>query len=163
MSNQVVQKNKAVFFTYIITDESDEIVERSDLPIGYVHGVDGDIIEKLESTMDGKSIGDKVEVMLTPTEGFGDCDPTLTFTDELENVPAQFQQVGAEVEMQNDDGEVKKFVVTKIEDDKLTVDGNHPLAGKNITFHITIIDIRDAEAEEIQAGRPHDNIPPVLH
>ena len=134
MSAPIVAKNKAVFFTYSITDETGEIVEQSDLPIGYVHGI-----------------------------GFGETDPLLTFTDDLENVPPQFQQVGAEVEMQNDNGEVKKFVVSKIEDGKLTVDGNHPLAGKNITFNITITDIRDAEPEEIQAGRPQDNTPPMLH
>jgi FKBP-type peptidyl-prolyl cis-trans isomerase SlyD len=163
MSAPIVAKNKAVFFTYSITDESGETVEQSDLPIGYVHGADSDIIEKLEIAMDGKSIGDKAEVMLNPEEGFGEADPLLTFTDDLENVPPQFQQVGAEVEMQNDNGEVKKFIVSKIEDGKLTVDGNHPLAGKNVTFHITITDIRDAEPEEIQAGRPQDSIPPTLH
>jgi len=163
MSAPIVTVNKAVFFTYSITDESGEIVEQSDLPIGYVHGVDSDIIEKLETMMDGRSVGDKIEVMLTPEEGFGETDPDLTFTDDLANVPPQFHQVGAEVEMQNDQGDVKKFLVSKIENGELTVDGNHPLAGKNITFHITITDIRDAEPHEIQAGRPDDSIPPMLH
>lgn len=163
MPAPIVTANKAVFFTYSITDETGEVVEQSDLPIGYVHGVEGDIIEKLESTMDGRSIGDKLDVMLTPTEGFGETDPDLTFTDDLINVPPEFHSVGAEVEMKNDQGEVKKFVVSKIENGKLTVDGNHPLSGKNITFHITITDIRDADQQEIQAGRPVDSIPPMLH
>ena len=163
MSAPIVTINKAVYFTYSITDESGEIVEQSDLPIGYVHGVDSDIIEKLEKMMDGRSIGDKIEVMLTPEEGFGETDPDLTFTDDLANVPPQFHQVGAEVEMQNDQGDVKKFIVAKVENGKLTVDGNHPLAGKNITFHITITDIRDADPQEIQAGKPVDSIPPMLH
>jgi len=163
MSAPVVSKYKAVFFTYSITDESGEIVEQSDLPVGYVHGVDSDIIEKLEMVMDGCSIGDKVEVMLTPEEGFGESDPDLMFSDDLQNVPPQFHEVGAEVEMQNDNGDAKKFIVTGIKNGKLTVDGNHPLAGKNITFHITITDIRDAAADEIQAGRPQDSIPPMLH
>jgi len=163
MSIPIVEKNKAVFFTYSITDESGETVEQSDLPIGYVHGVDSDIIEKLELVMDGCSLGDKVEVMLTPEEGFGDIDPDLIFTDNLTNVPPEFHQLGAEVEMQNEQGDVKKFTVSKIEDGKLTVDGNNPLAGKNVTFHIIIADIRDATPEEIQAGRPEDSIPPTLH
>ncbi len=163
MSTPIVSKNKAVFFTYSIADESGEIVEQSDLPIGYVHGVDSDIIEKLEMVMDGCTIGDKVEVTLTPEEGFGESDPELMFTDDLINVPPQFHQLGAEVEMQNENGDVKKFVVSKIEDGKLTVDGNHPLAGKNITFHVTVTDIRDAAPEEIHAGRPQDSVPPMLH
>ncbi len=163
MSNPVVSKNKAVFFTYSIMDESGEIVEQSDLPIGYVHGADSNIIEKLESSMEGKKVGDKLEVMLTPEEGFGDSIPSLTFTDNLENVPSQFHHVGAEVEMKNDKGDIKKFSVSKIEDGKLTVDGNHPLAGKNVTFNITVTDIRDASPDEIQSGRPEDSIPPMLH
>jgi len=163
MSTPVVTKNKAVFFTYSITDESGEIVEQSDLPIGYVHGIESDIIEKLEMGMEGKALGDKLEVMLTPEEGFGDTDPDLTFTDDMENVPSEFHHVGAKVEMQNEAGDVKEFTVSKIENGKLTVDGNSPLAGKNITFNITITEIRDATPEELHAGQPVDNVPPVLH
>lgn len=163
MPAPVVSKNKAVFFTYSITDESGEIDEQIDLPIGYIHGVDSDIIQKIEAAMDGCTIGDKVEVMLSPEEGFGKSDPELMFTDDLKNVPPQFHQLGAEVEMQNEYGEVKQFIVTRIKNGKLTVDGNHPLAGKNITFNITITDIRDASADEIQAGQPQHSISPMLH
>lgn len=163
MSVPIVTQNKAVFFTYTITDENGEVVEQSDLPVGYVHGVDSDIIVKLEVAMSGHSIGDKVVVMLSPEEGFGDPDPDLRFSDDIANVPPEFHRVGAEVEMQNDQGDVKRFTVSKIEGGQLTVDGNHPLAGKNITFHITITDIRDADPQEIQSGRPVDNTPPVLH
>lgn len=159
----IVTKNKAVFFTYSITDENGVVVEQSDLPVGYVHGARSDIIEKLEIAMNGLSLGDKVDVMLTPDEGFGELDPELTFTDDMVNVPPEFHQIGAEVEMHNDQGDVKKFVVSKIENGQLTLDGNHPLAGKNITFHITITDIRDADPQEIQTGRPDDNIPQILH
>ncbi|NOY67302.1 MAG: peptidylprolyl isomerase [Gammaproteobacteria bacterium] len=163
MSDQLAGKNKAVFFTYSIMDETGEIVEQSDFPIGYIHGIESDIIEKLEMAMEGKKLGDKLEVMLTPEEGFGESDPDLMFSDDLENVPPQFHQVGAKVEMQNDNGDVKEFTVSKIENGKLTVDGNHPLAGKNITFNIMITEIRDATPEELQAGSPEDSIPPVLH
>jgi len=163
MSTHIVTQNKAVFFTYSITDESGEIVEQSDLPIGYVHGVDNDIIEKLTQSMDGKAVGDKIEVMLTPEEGFGELNPDLTFSDDINNVPPQFREVGAKVEMENDAGDIKEFTVSRIEDGKLTVDGNHPLAGKNITFNITITEIRDASPDEIQAGQPVDSPPTVLH
>lgn len=163
MSVLVVSPHKAVFFTYKITDDSGEIVEQSDLPIGYVHGANSDIVKKLEVNMEGCSVGDSIEVHLTPEEGYGDVDPELTFTDDLKNVPAQYHHVGAEVEMTNDEGEVKNFQVSKIENGKLTVDGNHPLAGKHVTFNITITEIRDATADEIHSGRPEDHIPTVLH
>ena len=82
----------------------------------------------------------------------GPHDPTLTFTDDIENVPPQYRQVGAEVEFQNEDGEVKTFVVSKIENGKLTVDANHPLAGKNLLYRVKLVEIREATAEERASG-----------
>lgn len=161
MSQDRVQRNKAVFFIYSIVDENGTILEQSDLPISYVHGADSGILEKLEQEMEGCAVGDNVSVALTPDDGFGQPDPDLTYTDDIENVPPQFHFVGAEVQMQNDEGEVKNFVVSKIENGKLTVDGNHPLAGKNIVFKVTITEIRDAMPEEIQSGRPGN--PPLMH
>jgi len=163
MSDQIAGMNKAVFFTYSVKDENGKIREHSDLPIGYVHGVDGDILEKLEQDIHGHKVGDKFEVILCPQEGFGEADQTLIFEEDLENVPPQYHEIGAEVEMQNEDGDIRKFIVTKIENGKLTVDGNHPYAGKTITFNITLTEIRDATPEERQAGRPEDSSPQHIH
>jgi FKBP-type peptidyl-prolyl cis-trans isomerase SlyD len=93
-----------------------------------------------------------VNVSLSPEEGFGPHLPELTFTDDISNVPSQFQNIGAEVEFQNDRGESKIFRVTEITDGKLTVDGNHPFAGKTITYNITVRDVRDATADELKHG-----------
>jgi FKBP-type peptidyl-prolyl cis-trans isomerase SlyD len=101
-------------------------------------------------------------VSLTPEEGFGAHDESLTYTDDIENVPPEFRRVGAEVEMMNDQGDARKFVVSRIEDGKLTVDGNHPMAGKIITFNIKVVDIRDATDEEISNGVSPMAMP-VLH
>ena len=84
----------------------------------------------MDRAVAGKRQGDQVEVEVSPEQGFGERDPNLTFTDRVENVPPQFRQLGAEVQMQNDKGETKSFFVTRIEDGQVTVDGNHPLAGK---------------------------------
>jgi FKBP-type peptidyl-prolyl cis-trans isomerase SlyD len=99
---------------------------------------------------------------LTPEEGFGPHDESLTYTDDLDNVPPEFRRIGAEVEMMNDQGDARKFIVTRIEDGRLTVDGNHPLAGKLITFNIKIVGIRPASEEEIANGVEPLEIP-VLH
>jgi FKBP-type peptidyl-prolyl cis-trans isomerase SlyD len=112
--------------------------------------------------MEGCVVGDTVEVSLAPDEAFGPHDPNLTYTDDIENVPPEFHRVGAEVEMMNDAGESRKFTVSRIENGKLTVDGNHPLAGKTITFNITITRIRDASQDEIDRGVPPMEMP-VLH
>ena len=162
MTDQIVGNNKVVSFTYTIVDTSGEILEQSDLPISYVHGGKHDLFEKVEQELEGSVVGDTVEVALTPEEGFGPYDPSLTYTDGIENVPDEFRRIGAEVEMMNDEGESRKFTVTRIEDGKLTVDGNHPMAGKSITFHIKVTEIRDATMDEI-AGGVDPMAMPVLH
>jgi FKBP-type peptidyl-prolyl cis-trans isomerase SlyD len=162
MTEQFIGSGKVVSFTYSNVDESGEIMEQSDMPISYVHGGKHDLFEKVEQELEGSVIGDTVEVPLTPEEGFGSHDPSLTYTDDLENVPPEFRRVGAEVEMMNDQGETKKFTVIRIENDKLTVDGNHPMAGKVITFHVNVTAIRDATDDEIANG-VEPMAMPVLH
>ena len=151
MSDKITQ-NKLVSLVYTITDEDDNILERIDMPIQYIQGVKSQVIEKIETALDGHQVGDLVHVTLSPEEGFGAHDPELTFSDDINNVPPQFHTIGAEVEFQNEQGESKIFYVTKIEDGKLTVDGNHPLAGKTITYNITVKEVRDATADELKHG-----------
>ena len=104
----------------------------------------------------GHNIGDRVEVTLNPQEGFGEPDPDLTFTDDIENVPPEYRRIGAEVELQNEHGESMKFRVSRIADGKLTVDANHPLAGQTVTFVVVVENIRDASMDEIVNGLPAD-------
>jgi FKBP-type peptidyl-prolyl cis-trans isomerase SlyD len=150
--SEKICKNKFVSLTYTITDENDNILERIDMPIQYIQGVNSQVIEKIEVALDGHQAGDLVHVTLTPEEGFGAHQAELTFSDDIANVPPQFHSIGAEVEFQNDHGESKIFRVTHIEDGKLTVDGNHPFAGKTITYNITVTEVRDATADEIAHG-----------
>ena len=162
MTDLIVEDNKVVSFTYSIVDDSGELLEQSDLPISYVHGGKHDLFDKVVQALDGSVIDDSVEVSLTPEEGFGPHDPDLTYTDDIENVPAEFRRIGAEVEMMNDSGESRTFTVTRIDGGKLTVDGNHPMAGKIITFRIKVIDIREATPEELENGVEAMQSP-VLH
>jgi len=164
MSEQTISKDKAVHFIYSITDNEGNIMEQSDIPICYVHGGRSELIDKVEAALEGCKEGDSVDVPLTEDESLWAHDPSLTFSDDMENVPEQFRHIGAQVEMANEGGETKTFFVTEIKDGKLTVDGNHPLAGKAITFHVTVKTIRDATAKEIQKGRPEDDLPEgILH
>lgn len=158
--SEKICKNKFVALTYTITDEMDEVVERIDLPIQYIHGAKSQIIESIEIALEGHKVGDLVHVLLTPEEGFGPHQPELTFTDDINNVPPQFHSIGAEVEFQDDHGVSKLFRVIKIENDQLTVDGNHPFAGKNVTYNLLVKEVRDATADELINGVENMN---VLH
>ena len=79
----------------------------------------------------------------------------MTYTDDIENVPPEYRKLGAEVQMQNEGGEAKTFYVTHIGDGKLTVDGNHPLAGKALTVKIKILEVRDAKSGEDKVSGIH--------
>ncbi len=152
MSEQQVGKHKVVGIKYQILDQDGMVLEHSDLPVSYLHGGPNQMFPQVEDALEGCRVGDRVEVVLKPEEAFGQHDPSLTFTDDIENVPPQFRKVGMQVEMQNDRGETRMFVVSKIEDGKLTVDGNHPFAGKILTYVVTVDSIRDATPEELKKG-----------
>ncbi|BAV35063.1 peptidylprolyl isomerase [Sulfuricaulis limicola] len=155
----VVAKNKVISLIYVVRNEKGEIFEYRDLPVSYVHGSGTDLFPKIEQALEGRAVGDRVAVQLTPADAFGDRDPKLTFTDDIENAPPELRRVGAEFEAQNAKGESIMLTVTRIEGDRITVDANHPLAGQNISFEVTVQDIRDATPEEIRDGRPAGDLP----
>lgn len=157
--NAVVERHKVVSITYRIKDQDGEIVEINDLPVEYVHGGASDLFPKIEQALEGRGVGDSVTITLTPEEAFGGRDPKLAFTDELENAPPELRRVGMQFDAQNAKGETINLVVTHVGDGKITVDANHPLAGKTITFEVTVQDIRDATDEERRSGRPGQAMP----
>jgi len=159
MSDSGVAKNKVVSLTYLLRNQKGDIFEYRDLPVSYVHGSGADLFPKIEQALEGRNVGDRVTVTLSPADAFGEHDPKLTFTDELENAPPELRRLGAEFEAQNAKGENIVLTVTRIENGKITVDANHPLAGQTITFEVTVQDIRNATPEEIKNGRPAGDLP----
>jgi FKBP-type peptidyl-prolyl cis-trans isomerase SlyD len=149
MSDQIVRPGKYVSLTYSIADDAGNILEQTDLPVGYLHGGNTELIGGMDEAVSGRQAGDRVELTLAPEQGFGPHDPNLAFTDDLENVPPEFRFVGAEVPMESESGEVKTFYVTRIGEGTLTIDGNHPLAGKALKVHVRIQEVRDPTADEI--------------
>ena len=145
-----------VYITYSILDARGMVVEQHDIPVGYVQGANSGILPAIEAAVAGHKVGDRVEITLSPEEGYGLRDESLVFQDDIENVPPQFRRIGAEVMFENEAGETKVFYVTAIEDGKVTVDGNPSLAGQSVTCLINVMDIREATPEEIRNGRPLD-------
>jgi FKBP-type peptidyl-prolyl cis-trans isomerase SlyD len=150
-ADQTISDGKLVALTYSITDTNGAVLEQADLPVTYIHGGHTELIGGMDAAIRGKQAGDIIELQLTPEHGFGAHDPNLTFTDDLDNVPPEFRFIGAEVQMQNEAGEVRTFIVTAIADGKLTVDGNHPLAGKSLVVHIRIQEVREPTQAELTA------------
>lgn len=162
MPTTIICKNKVVALTYVLRDQNGEVVEIHDLPVSYVHGSGVDLFPTIERALEGHTVGDAVSVTLTPEESFGQPDPKLRFTDDLESAPPELHRVGTEFEARNANGESVTLHVTAIADGKITVDANHPLAGQTVTFEVTVRDIRDASTEEIRVGRPVGGGGPML-
>jgi len=163
MTDQAIKSGKLVSLIYSICDQSGGVLEQSDLPVSYIHGGQTELIGGMDKAVAGKRAGDSVRFALGPEQGVGPYDPDLTFTDAIDNVPPQFRHVGAEVQMENESGDVRTFYVTRIEGGLLTVDGNHPLAGKDLQIKIEIKEVRDpTEQERRQDGMVH-TAPPGLH
>ena len=162
MPDNIIARHKVVYLTYTIHDADDgELLERSDVPVGYVHGVGSDLFEKIEMALEGHAVGDTVKVTLAPSEGFGERDPGVTYTDRLENVPEEYRRLGAEATFANDRGETITMVVTHVEDGKVVLDGNHPFAGRTVLFTVSIAHVRDATDTEIADAKPLEPFQPL--
>lgn len=163
MSDEVVGKNKVVYMTYSVLAENGQIMGQNDVPTGYVHGASSGLFEKIERSLEGHKVGDRVEVSLTPEEGFGEPDPALILVEDLASVPPQLRRLGGEAEAQNDKGELITFRVVRIENGKVTLDGNNPLAGRNATCVVEILSLREATPDEIRSGFPVEQGPAQVH
>ena len=149
-----IQNNSAVSFHYKLTNDDGIKIDSSEgqEPLGYLHGA-GNIIPGLEQALEGKTTGDAFTVSVAAVVGYGEVQKEL-----IQEVPKEaFQgidtiEVGMQFEAQTAQGGTVQVTVTAVTDDLVTVDGNHPLAGKNLNFDVSIEDVREATEEEIAQG-----------
>ncbi|MBM3732551.1 MAG: peptidylprolyl isomerase [Acidimicrobiia bacterium] len=152
---EAIQNNKYVELAYRVIDKkSGEILIAVEFPIGYVHGANDILMPSVTKDLEGKAAGDVVEVSFNGDQIYGARDESLVFTDRIENVPEEYRKVGTTIMAENDKGKARSFIVTRIDDKTLTLDGNHPLCGREIVFKLEILNVRDATEEEIEAGGP---------
>ena len=149
----LIQENKFVELTYEVTDQkSGHRLSYIEFPLGYVHGSSSVLASTVTEELEGKTAGDIIEVPIDCNEIYGPRDETLVFTDSIDNVPEDYRELGTTITMENDKGEPRNFIVTRMDDETLTVDGNNPLCGREVIFKLEILSVRDATDEEIEAG-----------
>lgn len=154
-SSDAIADGKFVELTYKVTDrKTGHVVTRVEFPLGYVHGHNEILAPSVHLQLEGKSAGDTIEVVIDGNQIFGPRDESLVFTDRIENVPEQYRRVGTSILMENDRGQTRSFLVTHVDDETLTVDGNNPLCGREVVFTLEILTVRDATDEETRAGGP---------
>ncbi|MEQ1776160.1 MAG: hypothetical protein ABL891_20465, partial [Burkholderiales bacterium] len=132
---EIIQDGKFVELTYKVTDrKSGHVLTRVEFPLGYVHGHNEILAPSVHMALEGKSAGDTIEVPIDGNQIFGSRDESLVFTDHIDNVPEEYRQVGTSILMENNQGQTRSFLVTRFDDETLTVDGNNPLCGRAVVF-----------------------------
>lgn len=153
----LIARNKVVRFNYTLTDDSQQILDKSvdGEPLTYLHG-GGGIIPALEAALEGKRAGESFNLRIVAADAYGERDDEL-----VQKVPREmFEsdgpiQIGMQFHSSDDEGETSVVTVIDADAKTVTVDGNHPLAGVPLNFAVAIVEVRDASAEEIAHGHAH--------
>ena len=150
-----VVKDTVVALSYELFDTDGNLIEKTDQPIEYLHGGYHGIFPLVERALDGKSIGDTCRVRLEPEDAFGEYDAELVHVEPRAKFPGNVG-VGMQFEGRSSTSdEMLVYTVTDIAEDKVVVDGNHPLAGQTLDFACTISAVRTATDEEVRHGHAH--------
>lgn len=155
----LIGKDTVVTVHYQVWDAQGELIQDATEPMVYLHGGYGDVFEAIESALEGKRSSEEVWLQVEPEDAFGEYDPELIqiedrslFPDELE-VGMQFEGVPtSDDEMTEEEDDLPIWTVTGVSDDKVVLDGNHPLAGIALRYHLIINEVRAATPEEIERG-----------
>lgn len=157
----LIAKNTVVTLSYKVTDSDGNLVDDGRAPLAYLHGGYDGIFPKIEETLHGKAVGEKLDVKLQPDDAFGEYDAELLIVEPRNLFPGSIE-VGMQFERatEKDLGRATEsgdmiFTITDITDDKVVIDGNHPLAGQSLIFTCEVTDVRPATTEELAHGHTH--------
>jgi FKBP-type peptidyl-prolyl cis-trans isomerase SlyD len=150
-----ITQDQVVTLHYTLRDDAGEIIDSSadGEPLAYLHG-HGNLVPGLERELSGKRAGDTLQVAVSAADGYGEYDQAL-----VQRVPRRALKglanlrVGMRLEAQT--GHARAVIVTQIMGDMVTLDGNHPLAGKNLHFQVEVAGVRAATDEELSHGHVH--------
>jgi FKBP-type peptidyl-prolyl cis-trans isomerase SlyD len=150
-----IAKDTVVTLDYELFDLDGNLIEKTEEPIEYLHGGYDGIFPMVERALDGKSVGESCRVRLEPDDAFGEYDAELVLVEPRDKFPGNID-VGMQFEgRSNTSEEMLVYTVTDIAEDKVVVDGNHPLAGQTLDFSCTVASVRSATDEELEHRHAH--------
>ncbi len=153
----IIAKDSVVTLSYTLSDDEGKLLEASDPAVSYLHGGYDGIFPMVEETLEGQTDGFTCTVTMDPEDAFGEYDESLMRVEPRNMFPPQVK-VGMQFEGQPEGAEQEEtilYTVTDITDDKVVVDGNHPLVGKTLVFACTVLGVRPATQEELHHGHVH--------
>ncbi len=153
-----ISKDTVASIHYVLKDDQGETIDSSvggADPLTYLHG-HGQLIPGMENGLTDKGVGDKFSIVLSPAEGYGDHNPQLIQKVPRDSFPADATlEVGMRFQAQDEQGHPHVVVVAEVSEGEITVDGNHPLAGKSLHFDVEVVSVREATEEELSHGHAH--------
>ncbi|MGI4858033.1 MAG: FKBP-type peptidyl-prolyl cis-trans isomerase [Janthinobacterium lividum] len=153
-----IAKNTVVALAYTLSDAQGKMIEESDEPLVYLHGGYEGTFPKIEEALDGQEDGFKTQIQLEPSDAFGEYDPELVKIEARDRFPEPLE-VGMQFEGTPDEADdsldALVYTVTDLADDKVVLDGNHPLAGMALRFSLTVTEVREATPDEIEHEHAH--------
>ena len=162
MTDMLVENNRYVELTYKVIDQkSGQVLTQVEFPLGYVHGVNEVLAPTVMAELEGKKAGDVIEVPIDCNQIYGERDESLVITDSINNVPEEYHKVGTAILMENDKGQTKTFIVTRVDRRTVTIDGNNPLCSREVIFRLQVLLVREASEEEIEYGGKIESVPEV--
>jgi FKBP-type peptidyl-prolyl cis-trans isomerase SlyD len=151
-----IEKNTVVSINYELSDSTGKIMEKTNSPISYLHGGFDDIFPIVEEALQNMEIGNTCCVLMEPENHFGEYHSELVRV-ELRDAFPENLKIGMQFEGgERDPKNMLIYTVTDIADDKVVVDGNHPLAGMTLRFDCTVTGVRSATTEELSDGNVHE-------
>lgn len=154
-----IGKDTVASIRYTLRDDDGTILDSSDgrEPLDFLHG-HHNIIPGLEQALEGALPGFRETITVAPNMAYGDVDPSARFEIPRAKLPAEVDiEVGMTV-MGEHEGEPYRLTVTEMDEDRIVLDGNHPLAGVTLHFDVQVVDVRAATAEEISQGYPEPKV-----
>lgn len=151
-----IEKNKVVSLNYTLKDDTGTVIDKAENgSFVYVHGSET-IIQGLEEALENKKSGDQFSTSIKPELGYGERNEELAQTVPIDMFENKDDVIaGREFHAEGEQGEPIVITIIAVEGDQVTIDGNHPLAGKDLHFDVTVVDVRDATDEEIEHGHVH--------
>lgn len=150
-----IKKNTVVSLHYEMFDADNQLLDKTVEPIAYLHGGYDGIFPLVEEALEGKAVGDVVNITMQPDDAFGEQDPELVRVEDVKVFPVDVEP-GMMFEADDPEfGGVIIYRVIEVKDGKATVDGNHPLAGMTVRFKGVVDAVREASKEEIEHGHVH--------
>ncbi len=153
ISTDTISDGKYVELTYVVREsKTGDVLTEVTRPLNYVHGVNEILAPTITRELEGKTTGQRVDLLVDCNALYGPRDESLVITEKVALVPRHYRQVGTQILMENNLGQMKSFLVAKIEGDKITFDGNNPLCGKEVIYQVKVLLVRDATDDEKEYG-----------